>query len=203
MKKLYRSIATVVTLCSGVLAARPDFDINKVSAALIADHKYDLVQEEIEFYAMHRKHTQGVTLQELGLTEQTLNEKLMAVFNKTRQDFNEDRLELVVVKNGDELLGSVFFCRVEDESGSYIRIRHLNSPHIDQFEIFAQIFEKMLPLIHQCFPSVRQIFCVTRTAIQVYKDALQAVGFTESSFLPEECDCNSQVAYFFYKGDNL
>lgn len=197
MKRFYRLIPSIIALCSIVLVAKPDFNLDQAEARLIADRTYGLVQEENEFCAMHRKHTQGITLQELGLNEQTLNEKLMAVFNQTRQDFAQGKMELIVVKDNDELLGSVFFC-LKEENGGYIRIQHLNSPVIDQPEIFAEIFKKMLPAIRQRFPSQSKIFCVTRTAIQVYKTALEAAGFTESDFLPQGCDCNSQVAYVFH-----
>lgn len=200
MKNFCGSIAAAIAFCLVVYEAKPDFDLDQAQATLITEREHDLAQEEMEFCDMHYKHTQGITLQELGLNEQTLNEKLRSVFLQTRQDFKEGKVELIVVKNNDELLGSVFFTQ-EEENGGYIRIRHLNSPFIDEFETFAQIFEKMLPLIHQRFPSPRTIICVTRTAIQVYKDALRAAGFTESDFLPQGCDGNSQVAYVFYKGD--
>ncbi len=196
MKKLYSSISTILVLSSIVLVAKPDFDVDRATAKLITDRSYDLNQEKDEFYAMHKTHAQGISLEALGLDEQSLHQKLKSVFDQTRQSFKDGQLELVVVKDGDELLGSVFFCQKE-ESGGYIRIQHLNSPVIDQFATFAKIFEKMLPLMHKRFPSERKIICVTRTAIQVYKDALESAGFTQTDFLPEGCDRNSQVAYVY------
>lgn len=194
---IFYLLSSIIFFSSPNICAMEALEPSKSSVNFELKTDGDLTEEHNLFVRMHLDNAESFSQNELGNAEPTLQETLKRVFEQTKNDFIEKKVQLVIAQEriSKTLLGYIFFLEAEKNGKPVIRIKHLNVRNIQNHQELKMLFQGMLPLVLRQMPHISSILCVSRKAVTSYDDALKAIGFNPIDFVPAGCDGMHQQTY--------